>query len=167
MQTAYTQALAVGRAGMLADNGPRDVISKNASASVVPFGVAVVQGAADNECALPAASTDVTGQGKLLGLALVDMSVESQALGGSQTVPEYLQGQMVAVLKKGRAWVTVEEAVTPASPVFVRFATGTGTQLGAFRASADTATAVQAAGWRYITTQATPGGLAQVELNLP
>jgi hypothetical protein len=150
MQTSYSQNLAIGRAGMLADNTNRDVVSKNASASSIPFGLAVVQGSADNECKLPASSSDVTGQGSLLGVALVDMSVESQLAptmnatgsvlpGITATAAQYLQNQMVAILKKGKVLVTVEENVTPASPVFVRFATdgGSNTQPGSFRASAD------------------------------
>jgi len=140
-QTAYSQSLAVGRAGMLADNGPRDTVSRNNQfGDVLPFGVACVQGTGDNECTLPAAATDVTGQGKLLGVSLIDLSVENKYPEDS-TSPEYAAGAMVAILKKGRCWVTVEEGVTPTSPVYVRFADGiadnTKTQKGAFRKSAD------------------------------
>jgi hypothetical protein len=83
---------------------------------------------------------------------------------GAGVPPKYA----VSVLTKGRIYVVVEEAVTPASAVFVRFAAGVGgTQLGAFRASADTATASAApAGWRYRSSAAI-GGIAELELNLP
>lgn len=136
-QTAYNQSLAVGRAGMLADGGNRHVISKNnQSGGALNFGLAVVQGSADNECTLPASAADVTGQGKLLGVALIDLSVENKYPEDSSAAA-YVAGAMVNVLNKGRAWVTVEEAVTPTSPVYVRFATdgGTNTQPGSFRAS--------------------------------
>lgn len=140
-QTSYTQNLAIGRAGMLADNGPRNTVSRNnqtSGSAVIPFGCAVVQGTNDNECSLPASATDVTGQGKLLGVALIDLSVENK-YPDDGSVPSYPSGRMVAVLQKGRCFVTVEENVTPASPVYVRFATdgASNTQPGSFRASAE------------------------------
>src|SRR3990172_9189666 len=46
------------------------------------------------------------------------------------------------IRRQGRIWVFIDETVTPQSPVFVRHTAGAGgTVLGAFRLTADTATA--------------------------
>ena len=79
----------------------------------------------------------------------------------------FAAGETLAVMRKGRIWVITEEAVTPASPVFVRFASGGGgTQLGAFRDDADTATAVDmSAKLKFLTTAAADAlVLLQVDL---
>lgn len=88
----------------------------------------------------PALAADITTLGNVLGVVLAD---QARAQDPSVSVAQYPIGSAVPTMRKGRAWVVVEEAVNAGDPVFVRFATGTGTQLGAFRKSADTATAAQ------------------------
>lgn len=71
------------------------------------------------------------------------------------------------VIHRGLVVVEIEEAVTPADAVFIRFASGAGgTILGRFRTDADTATAdaVVGAGWVDVKTVA---GLAVLSLATP
>lgn len=162
MQTSYSYAPATAFAGLLADDGVRDVLSRVNPVDAIPFGCAVVLGVdPDNDCKLPAAAADITTAANALGIAFSTQAIESSASG----VAQYPVKSSVNVLRKGRVWVQVEEAVTPASPVFVRYASGAGgTQKGAFRASADTATAAQWANARYVTS-AGIAGFAQVEID--
>lgn len=72
---------------------------------------------------------------------------------------------MVDCIREGRMFVTVEEAVTAGDAAFVRFAAGSGgSQLGAFRKSADTATAVALPNAKFLT-DGSSGGLAIVQVD--
>lgn len=163
-QTSYSTYQAAAFAGMLADSGEVDVLSyvnEEASANL-PFGVAVAKGTADNGFLAM-----VNGSSVIVGILAhthqVDPSRVASSPTGAGVPPKYLGN----VLKRGRIIVQVEEAVTPASAVFVRHTAGAGgTQKGAFRASADTATAVAWTAARYLTS-AGIGGFATVEINLP
>lgn len=112
MQTSYGFNAAAGMPGMLADLGNNDVLTRVNPAVVHP-GKIVVRGTdPDAECKSPAVSGDVA---KALGLALLDQAMENGAEG-------FPAKSSVPILAKGRAFVKVEEAVTPDSTVFVRFA---------------------------------------------
>jgi hypothetical protein len=130
VQTSVGLAPAIGLPGMPADSGPID--SKTLIATVdIPFGAFVYE-SAEGKCALPTATGNVTGVRG--GVAMRDPSLASGV--------GYKVGDPVRVLLKGRVFVLNEEAVTFDDPVFVRHASGAGgTQLGAFRDDADTATA--------------------------
>jgi hypothetical protein len=163
-QTSYAINTDAAYAGQLGDVGPHDIGSGTdlTANEYVPFGVAVSQGTKDGEIHLPAASGDVTA--KFLGVSVAQQTNENLVGTGGSYAPKV----PVSFLKKGRVWVKVEEAVTPASPVFVRFAAGGGgTQLGAFRASADTATAVALPGGAKFVTSAGAAGFALLDLNYP
>lgn len=145
--------------GMFADNGIKDIVSRVALNATIAPGLLAIYFAADAENGVRAPT--LTGQvsgANAQGIVVYDPTAPNNP---------YAIGDMVPVMKKGRIWVNVEEAVTPASTVFVRFAAGSFAVLGAFRASADTATAVALPSAKYVTTQATIGGLAVVEINLP
>jgi hypothetical protein len=162
-QNSYSQNMAVGRAGMVADNKTVDIVTRVNPTVAIPFGCAVVKGTADRDVKLPTAATDITGQGKFQGVALID-TVQSVA---DSNAPGFVVKSVVPVIQKGVVWVQVEEAVAPTDPVYVRYADGvadnTKTQKGAFRKSADTSTAAQVPNARYITSAAA-GGFAQVQL---
>ena len=162
-QLAYSVNMAVAQAGAKYDISPmQDVMSKHNPVDEILLGVAVVKSSEDDDAIkLPAASTDITVAGRCLGVAIRKMDMAS-ALSSPSVYPVK---SSVPVMKKGRVWVKVEEAVAPNDPVYVRFAAGTGTQKGAFRASADTATAALLAGAKYLTTAAADG-LAVIELDL-
>lgn len=155
---------ALGFPGMKADSGNDDVISRIAEGALVDGTLAVVGTSVDTEAKAPTAGADVTTLTSLRGVVLHSHARES----GAAANPSYADGDMVSLMRSGRVLVKVEEAVTPASPVFVRHAAGAGgTVLGAFRASADTATASQlpVSAAKYVSSAA-PGGLAVLELSI-
>jgi hypothetical protein len=143
-----------------------------AGTAPIPFGVfvcrdldRVVSGPEDYAVRLPRVTGDVTGNLGLLGGVTLDKIATEQPNNYTGLYGFYGSNTMVNVLRDGRVLVLVEEAVTISSTVFVRFASGTGgTQLGAFRASADSATAVA---WPLakFTNSAAAGGLAVLEVS--
>lgn len=160
MQTSYSVETAVGYAGMIADTGDRHVVSRVNPSVIIPIGCYVTKGTEDDHVKLPTTANEVT---KGQGVAIQDWLSESTPTG---ELPQYPVKSAVSVMRQGRVWVTVEEAVNADDDVYVRYATGTGTQKGAFRKSADTTTAAVLPGARYITS-ALANGLAQIELNMP
>lgn len=160
-QTAYTLAPKIGVVGGLADGGDNDVLTKIASVAI-PFGCFVVRDADDLKAKLPTVTGDVTTGGKHGGVALATQAMESNA----NSVPTFPIGKEFPMIRQGRVLVKVEEAVVQGDQAFVRFASGAGgTQLGAFRKSADTATAVALPG-AYYSKGAAIGELAVLQLNL-
>lgn len=155
--TTVPATMTAALAGMIADTGDTDEVSRVAQATITPGRLVVWHtGDADNVVRHPVSSAEVTAQS--IGIARLDVT--------SLNNP-YLAGDMLPALREGRIWVVTEENVTPLSPVFVRFAAGAGgTGLGAFRASADTATAVALPSCRFCTT-ALAGALVEVQINLP
>lgn len=124
-------------------------------------GLFVCQGTRDEQCKLPTSSAEVA---KGLGIARSNVSRDPNfPTSGGATYPI---GDTVSAVYRGHIWVTVEEAVTPFSPVYVRYDTGSFSQKGAFRASADSSTAALVTGAKYLTT-AGINGRALVDLNLP
>lgn len=131
--------------------------SRIAYASTLP-GKLVVWHAGDSDeiVRVPAATGEVSGKNPV-GVVICDVLSDANPIAA---------GSALACLRKGRIWVYPEEAVTPASAVFVRFASGSGgTALGSFRASADTATAVEITKCRWITSGSATV-LALLEINL-
>lgn len=162
MQLSYSLEMGKALEGQMADMGPTDIVTKENTVSAILFGKFVSRGASDSKCIQPAAALDITDATKALGVAMAHQAIESSATGSAQ----YPQYSAVNVLKKGRVWVKVEEAVTPLDPVYVRFAAGAGgTDLGSFRMSADTATAAALAGAKFVSS-AGAGELALLELDI-
>jgi hypothetical protein len=158
MQTQVNEYMEKGLAGELADIGPADIITRiNTHSAAIPFGVFVTKGANQGEAVVPDASAEVTG---LAGLGVVLRS-HTQPQGEG-----YAVGDPMAVIKKGRVWVPVENAVIAESAAFVRFVAGAGEQLGAFRADADGTDAVALPGAKF-ASDAAAGELALLDLNLP
>ena len=78
----------------------------------------------------------------------------------------YAAGEVASLLRRGRIWVSAEEAVTEGGPVYVRM-TATGDEsVGAFRTTPDSTDCalLRRARWASTTSAA---GLALLELNLP
>jgi hypothetical protein len=160
-QTVVNSTLTKAFAGMLADAGPNDVITRiQAEASAeMPFGIMVAEGAADEAGILP-----VDGTSKFAGLLMHSHAyAKDTELGTVGIKPK----AVLSILRKGRAWVTVEETVAKGDPVFIRHtASGGNTQKGAFRKSADTATATDLTKKGVYLTAATAGNLALVEIDM-
>lgn len=157
VQTSYSIDQAVAVEGLLGDLSPKQCRSYSAT-QVLPFGRLVsLSGTAGLEAKLPAASADVTATA--LGVTVFSHD-QVNGQGG------YPVDAVANVLRKGTIYVLVEEAVNAEDPVFVRFAAGAGgTNLGAFRKSADTATAVALPGAKYLTSAAADG-LALIDLSI-
>lgn len=156
VQASVSATPAAGVPGLDYDNGANDCVSWIADVAI-PFGVLVVQ-TVSGHCALPTATGNVTALQS--GVAALSHTVRPSATGGYQI------GDVVRVKRRGRIWVLTEEAIVVGDVVFARFAPLAGnTQLGAFRKSADTATAVGVprASWFAAATS----GLAIVDLVVP
>lgn len=160
-QTSYSLSMGRGLEGQLADSGPHDIITMELPARV-PFGLGVTRGSTEGEAVVPDATSEVSTKGLFLGVTVHTHAVESVNDG---LAPAYPAKSVASILKGGRILVKVEETVNAGDQAFCRFATGTGTQLGSFRKSADTATAVAVPG-AYYYKGASAGGLAVLELNL-
>lgn len=148
---------AVGFAGMLADSGPNDVgtgVSEEASAEI-PFGVAVARGATADGVDLPSAADDI-----VRGIVVHSNSyVEGVDLGSTGLEPKTCFG----VLRRGRIWVKVEEAVSPGDRAYVRYA-GSG-QKGAFRKSEVVGETLDVTAEGEFQTTAAIDGLAIVDVD--
>jgi len=156
-QTTYNLEPAIGFHGQEYDCGFNDHVSAVADEDI-PFGSVVVRGGGDRRCKLPAAATDITDAGKVLGIALFDTLVP-QAEG--TTVPGYKAGQRVQILHEGRVRIKFEDNLASGAAVYARVA-GTGTK-GALRSDADGANAAllgQARVWKGAN-----GALGVVEIN--
>lgn len=161
MQTSYnTDQDPVAYEGQIGDSGFTDKVSVKCAA-VIPFGKLVVRDAADDSGKLPSAETDITNAKSVQGLSLASQSVEQNP---SVAAAQYPAKSVVPCLRKGRAWVKVEDAVDPGDDVYVRYA-GAGNGLGSFRGSSVTSEAAILANAKY-KTSAGINGFALVEFNL-
>lgn len=163
-QTAYSINMSEGKNGSLADSGDNDILSviNPVGGVALPYGRLAVSNGTEGQAKLPTVATDITTAANVRGVVLGQQNIESDASGD----PEHPVGSVVSVLRKGRVYVKVEEAVTDGSDVYVRFAAG-GNGLGSF---GDTAGAgpdrAILAGARYVKGAAA-NGLAIVDFNLP
>lgn len=163
-QLSYATYQSNAFAGMLADNGDNNHLSFiNAEVSAaMPFGIAVAKGAGDQDAILM-----VNGSSVIIGMLSHTHQFDPGQVPTSPTTAGIPIDYTCSVMTRGRIFVQVEEAVTPASAVFVRHTAGAGgTQKGAIRASADTATAVAWTAARFLTS-AGANGFAVLEINLP
>lgn len=159
MQISYSQTITTALQGQVADDGPSRIVSRVTPADEIKIGVGVVKDTDDGTIKLPDTSGDV-----FEGIAIRDITVTDGEASADNTFPADAQ---VPIMKQGRVWVQVEEAVTPASDVYCRYTTSGGnTQKGAFRTDADTAKAFQVTQARFLSTTG-GAGIALLEINLP
>jgi hypothetical protein len=143
---------------------------------VIQFGAVVVeseQTSADaltfgrDACRLPRLATDFSSR-HVLGVAIADPQIETRA---SAPYAGYSAGYTVPILRKGRIWMSVEDAssVAQGGLVYVRHVASGTEQLGAIRAADDGSdTEVLDAQQAAFTGQVdTTNSLAVVEWNLP
>lgn len=162
-QITYNTVPNESYAGMLADSGNNDIISRAlGGAADSPFGVMVAYGADPaKECVAPADGAAIAA---LMGVTVHKHTPDRASLSGTEGLTP---DSMVDVIRKGRVVVVVEEAVTPGDAVFVRHTAAGAEVKGAFRTDADGGDAVDIstkARWESTTTGA---GLAILDLNLP
>ncbi len=131
MQTSFSEKPAAAFAGMLADPNLDSAESSafNEEASAVPFGVLVKKGTADNKFQL------FSSAAKPFGLVKHSHAhaMSGDGVSGSQA------GDPTSLLRKGRMWVSVEDAVTAGQPAYARHTSdgGSNTQKGKLRSDGD------------------------------
>jgi hypothetical protein len=137
-QTAYSVDPALAFRGLLAD--PNDdkfaIPMANGAAAAQGFGIMVRRDAAN-----PADQFDIfsaAGQAPL-GVTVHTQAQEDPSLAGSLGIALL---EPASVLRRGRVWVRVEEAIAVTDGVFYRHTSGSGTEIGAFRNDADGAAEV-------------------------
>lgn len=151
-------------AGMNPDSSNGDIgsyLSEEASAEI-PFGVMLGQGTSERGALKLAATSD-----KLIGVLMHSHAyAKDTELGDTGLKP----GVTLGVKYKGRAWVLVEETVTPASDVLVRCIAVGAEVAGAFRDTADASDCVDISAWcRYVrgtVTLASGVTVAMVEFDV-
>ena len=162
-QTAYSADQGLALPGMVADGGPSQTVSAIASGALaagngVSFSAASSAAGVTDICKAPAAGTDVTNAAKFLGIAIYNAGREPHT-----SAAEYADESVVSILRKGRIWVEVEDAVAVGGGVFCRHVAAGAEVLGAFRSDADGSDASQVAHAVFLTA-ASASGLALVEL---
>jgi hypothetical protein len=95
VQSTYSDNMAVGFHGMIADTSPSELVGRTAEAEL-EFGYPVIQGTEDNECAALAASTDV-----VTGITVRTADQESNNIS---------QYDAALLMRRGSMWVTVGQA---------------------------------------------------------
>jgi len=166
-QTVFNTVEAVAHEGMIADAGLDNTVYTgvvNDTNGVVKFGrfVRILTAGNPPTVELPNATGEITGSTGL-GIVASEPSLE----GPAGTFAGHPDGAVIPVLRKGRIWVTSEDAVAAApQAAFVRFSAGVGEELGRFRTDADTADAVALPGARFMTN-CDAGGLTLLELQIP
>lgn len=153
-QTSVTQYGAAGFAGLIADSMFTDKMSYSAEAAV-PFGVPVQLGT-NKERQVKVLTTSVGQAALAVGISVATQAVEQTSAG----VVVYVDKDTVSVMKRGRIWVTTNDAVVAGAVANLVLANGTFTD------------EVVAAGIEAFTqfsakfiTGTTAAGLAIVEIN--
>lgn len=169
VQSTYNLAPPIAFAGMLADIGNNDVITmiNKESAASMPFGYAVCfEGSTLDKGALnPDATTDKIAGITLHSHAYADVNLGLGTAGAGTAVKGVLPGQTINVLRKGRLYVKVEEAVAPGDRLFIRVvATGAEVE-GAIRKSADASDCIDSSSQGVFLTTAGAGELAVLEVD--
>lgn len=159
-QTSYDFAAPAAVGGLIADLAHSNIRSaRNGEAAAIPFGIAVKKGTGDSDIKLLSALTD-----EIVGIVAHDHAHDAFSSGSPAGVETKGSANL---LVSGTAFVQVEQAVTPADPVYARVAAsgdGLRTQAGAFRKDADSGTAAPVRGARFLTTAAA-NGFAVVEFD--
>lgn len=163
-QTTVTSVPSQARPGQLVDGRAHDAMTGyvDLAGGIAPGLLVTRTATADDTGELPdgAATLDTN----VLGVSLHSHKGLVDPASADNEV--YEDGCPLPLLRHGVVWVTAENAVTPDDPVYARVASGAGgTQIGAFRTGADTASAVAWTAARFVTS-ADAGALVQLEVNI-
>jgi hypothetical protein len=164
-QTSYPTTITAAIAGLLAGSlyNAEIASAKNDSGGAIPFGIGLKTGPNKGDAVVPP-----SGAGdKLRGISMFEQGLNNIGLASASPATAGILDQVeFNLVERGRVWVIAEEAVDVDSPVYCRYAAGAGgTQLGAFRASADTATAALVKGARYLSKTTGVNQLALLEFD--
>lgn len=163
-QTAYTTQAPLAFAGQIAEfegreNSKSFAFENNLAAAGYGAGRPAVVGTdPDTQFDVPA----TTGE-RFLGITVHRHGREDVELAGEFA---WVTDEDVEILRRGRIWVIVEEAVTAGDPVFFRHTVNGGLIPGGWRTDVDTANADQVAGAEFMTSAAIDT-VAIIDLNLP
>lgn len=141
------------------------VVAQIANAAAIDFGLFVCQDQEDDEKArVPIVTTDVTAQGKALGITVHTQAIEQfyQSAGGAG----YALNAEMSICKRGLIWVIPETTMVNTDSVFARFTVSGATVLGGIRNDADTANAV-AIPTAKVVRGSVAGALCLIDINLP
>jgi hypothetical protein len=168
MQTSYTQFAPEAVLGMMTEDFTKyidTVIPQVAVRTGTMLTADLTVGKVRNAAKLPAAGVDITGPA-VLGIVPFD-ATKVLAPGAIETgAPDWPALRPVPAMRRGRIWVLAESAVLRWTYPFVRFAVaGANTNIGGFRADADTASAVQFTKGIFLT-DADIGQLVLLEINI-
>jgi len=158
--TAPAINMANAFAGLIAESyQPKDIVSRINVAAAMKIGylASLDSGNGDDAVKAPAASTDVTDTPS--GFIAHTHALESSETGD----PQFPVKSALNIMRKGRIWVPVEDAVTVGAGVYVRFQNGSE---GLCRSDADAGNAALLPSAKFVTST-TGAGLAMVEINLP
>ena len=158
--TAFTLAVSDDGAGT-----DLTIFTQITNQQEVTFGKFVVQDPdGDQKCHLPFTAAQITG---LTSLGFAAHNQAHEQARNSANNPGYEFQSEITILNKGRIYVEMEDAFTPADAVYIRFVTGAGgSALGAARTDADTASAALL-GSAVIRNAGSAGDLAIIDINKP
>lgn len=161
-QTAYNDTMRARIAGMLADSGMKDArtfVSEEASAGIA-FGACVARGAGSDGAVLPSGSAL-----KLLGPVLHAHAYDPDPTRGDLNASGEIKPKTeIAVLRRGRIAVPVENACNPGDKLCVRAVAGAGgSVLGLFRKTAVSGETTAALDAAEVVEGTTGAGIAVIE----
>ncbi len=159
-QTTFPTSQSAGFAGMLADAGLRDVITRiNEEAAEVLFGLGVQQGTGDKLFKKP-----TTAAQEIIGATLHSHAYDNAGL-VTEAVPVDSPGD---IIKRGRIFVTAETDVTDGAQAFCRIDDGVAdaaqTTKGGWGADDDSGTRRRVEGAKFRTT-GSKGDIVTLELS--
>lgn len=153
VQASYSANMREAVAGMWANMKNSQADSRTVeNSNGVPFGRAVGKGTRDNGCRLGAAAA-----GDFLGVSLRDTTLAPQA-DDADYVDIYEDGDLAGIAVQGDVWVEVGAAVVDGDNVSYNALTGV------LSSAATSGSQFAVTGARWMTTQATVGGLAVLRL---
>lgn len=160
-QTSVSTRKAIAFPGMISDASKNTMLASYTSeeaAAEIRFGVFVKEGTLPGQMLLLTAITE-----KIAGLVVHSHAhAKDVELGDTGIKPKVT----ATLMRKGRAFVYVEEAVTRLSPVLIRAIAVGGEMAGATRDTADAADLIDASAWARFVDDVTGAGFVEIEFDV-
>jgi hypothetical protein len=103
MQTAYSLKMSAAKEGLLADNGPKDIVHGTAATALL-VGKFVAMNSSTEVPKHPTAAAEITGL-KRLGVIIASHDCEQSGESSDQVAAQ----KPASILQKGRIWVKPED----------------------------------------------------------